>query len=102
MGKHTEYWQRYSRDQVRGARRMFAAIVAWIIVITCLTLAQDALAGAFPWLMGAAFAGLAATLLVLARNVYNVTCPECGTSYTRSKWGGQCPRCGLKLLQPDP
>lgn len=102
MGKHTAYWNDYSRAQARGALRIAVACAVWIGVVALLALAHERLGGTFPWLMGAAFTGLATTIIVLARNVYKVTCPECCTRYTRSKWHGQCPACGLKLLQPDP
>lgn len=102
MGKHTAYWQRYSRAQVRGALRIAGAIALWILVVVLLALAKDTLSRAFPVLMFGAFAGMAISIVVLARHVYRVTCPECGTQYTRSKWHGQCPTCGLRMLQSDP
>lgn len=102
MGKHTAYWNAYSRAQVRGTLRVLAAIVLWGLAIAGLALAQAYVGGAFPWLMGGALFGLAITLVLLSRHAYRVVCPECGATYQRSKWHGQCPQCGLGLLQPDP
>jgi hypothetical protein len=102
MGKHTAYWQAYTRSQVRGSLRIFAAIAGWLGVVVVLALANEALGAAFPWLLGACFLGLVATLVVLGKRAYRVDCPECGTRYERFKWGGQCPACGLRLMQDDP
>lgn len=102
MGKHTAYWRAYSRAQVRGTLRIFAAIAIWTVIAGVLASVHDALGGFFPWLMGGVFLGLAVTLVLLGKNAYRVVCPECGTPYTRSKWGGSCPSCGLKLLQNEP
>lgn len=102
MGKHSAYWQRYQRAQVCGALTLFAAIVAWIALVILAVWMKAALAGALPYVLAGALVGLVTSILLLSRNVYRVTCPECGTHYERSKWGGKCPACGLKLLQPDP
>lgn len=102
MGKHSAYWREYQQAQVRGTLKIFAVILGWIAVAILAVLMQTALAGAFPYVMGGVLLGVAVSILYLSRNVYKVTCPECNTRYERSKWGGQCPSCGLKLLQPDP
>ena len=102
MGKHTAYWQEYQKTQARGALRIFLTIVTWTLVIVALVLAEEALAGAFPLLLGCVFFGLIASILFQSRHVYAVVCPECSTKYKRNKWGGQCPSCGLKLLQHEP
>ena len=102
MGKHTRYWQDYSRAQARGALRLFVTIAAWAAAVMVLTIAHEQLGRAFPWVIGAAFAGLVASILYLSRHAYRVVCPECNTVYQRFKWHGQCPHCGLKLLQEEP
>ena len=102
MGKHTAYWQQYQKAQVRGSLRILGAIAAWVLVVILAALAHEALGAFFPFAMGAIFIGLAASIVVLGRNAYAVKCPECGAGYKRSKWGGQCPSCGLRLLQQDP
>ncbi len=102
MGKHTAYWQHYLKTQVRATLRLLAAIVVWIAATILIALAHEPLGSAFLPLMGAAFAGLVLSLVILAKGAYRVTCPECGAGYRRHKWGGQCPSCGLKLLQEDP
>ncbi|KFN49796.1 hypothetical protein [Arenimonas composti] len=102
MGKHTAYWQAYTKAQVRGSLRIFAAIGAAIVLVIVLSLLHEILGAAFPWLLGAAFLGLAVVLVRMGRDAYAVRCPECGTGYRRHKWGGQCPTCGLRLLQDDP
>lgn len=102
MAKHTAYWREYQRAQVRGSLRIFLTIAAWTALIVVLVLAQDVVAGAFPLILTALFVGLVVSILVQSRNVYQVICPECSTTYRRHKWGGQCPSCGLKLLQNEP
>ena len=102
MGKHTAYWHEYSRAQVRGTVRLFMAIAAWVLLVAMLAMSHEFVGRIFPWLMGAAFLGLVLTVFHIGRNAYRVVCPECGTHYTRSKWGGTCPACGLGLLQQDP
>jgi hypothetical protein len=102
MGKHTAYWQQYGKAQIRDTLRIFAAIAAWLLVVVGVALAEDTLGDAFPWAIGGAFVGLAATIVWMTRHVYRVVCPECGTTYQRHRYGGQCTRCGLKLLQADP
>ena len=102
MAKHTAYWQEYQRAQVRGSLRIMLTIAAWIVLVVLLVLAQDAVAGAFPFVLAALFVGLIVSILVQGRNAYKVLCPECSTVYTRHNWGGQCPSCGLKLLQNEP
>ncbi|MBA8883093.1 hypothetical protein [Dokdonella fugitiva] len=102
MGKHTAYWENYSRAQVRGALRMSGVILAWVFVLALLAAGHDAFGKAFPWLIGAGLVGLAATTAWLAMRAQKVVCPECATTYTRHKWGGCCPHCGLGLLQQDP
>lgn len=102
MGKHTAYWQRYTKNQVRGTLWILLAAVAWILVIVGLVVAQDALGRLFPGLLMSAFAALVVTIVLLAKDAYKVVCPECGTNYKRKKWGGACPSCGLALLQGDP
>lgn len=102
VGKHTEYWQQYQKSQVRGSLRLVAAIAAWILVVILVAIAQDGFGDFFPVAMAAVFAGLVATLVALGKDAYKVTCPECGAPYKRNKWGGQCPSCGLRLLQHDP
>lgn len=37
MGKHTAYWEEYTRSQVRGTLRMRGAILAWVVVVTLLS-----------------------------------------------------------------
>lgn len=102
MTKHTAYWQEYQKAQLRGALRIFLTITAWIVLIILLVLAQNMVAGAFPLLLVILFLGLIISVLVQGRNVYRVVCPECSTIYKRHKWGGECPSCGLKLLQHEP
>ena len=102
MGKHSAYWQRYQQAQVRGALAIFVAIAVSVGLVVLAVLMQEALAGAFPYVLGGVVVGMVAAILYLSRNVYKVVCPECATRYERSKWGGQCPFCGLKLLQSDP
>jgi hypothetical protein len=102
MGRHTAYWQQYRKDQVRGSLRIVAAIAAWVLVVILVVLAQKSIGELFPIVMTAVFLGLIGSVIVLGKDAYKVTCPECGSSYTRSKWFGQCPSCGLKLLQDDP
>lgn len=102
MGKHTAYWQQYQKAQVRGSVRIAAAIAAWLLVVILVVLAQKSIGELFPIVMAGVFFGLIASVIVLGRGAYKVACPECGSSYKRSKWFGQCPSCGLKLLQEDP
>jgi|SRR5690606_3798721 len=102
MGKHTAYWQQYQRTQVRGSLRILGAIVAWILVSILIVVAQEQIGRAFPWAMGIALAGLTVSLVVIGKDAYKVKCPECNAEYKRRKWGGQCPSCGLKLLQHEP
>lgn len=102
IGKHTAYWEEYARSQIRGTLRLFGAILAWLLVVALLAVWHQALGKFFPWLLGTAFAGLVVTVTCLGLRAHKVVCPECAGTYTRSKWGGQCPSCGLKLLQHDP
>ena len=102
MGKHTAYWQEYTKAQARGTLRLLGAIVAWVLAIALLAAWNDAFGKGFPWLMGAALVGFAATIAWLGVRAQKVVCPECASTYTRSKWGGQCPTCGPRILQPDP
>lgn len=102
VAKHAAYWQEYQKAQVRGALRIFLTIVTWIVLIVLVVLAQDIVAGALPLLLAVLFLGLIISVLVQGRNVYRVVCPECSTTYKRHKWGGECPSCGLKLLQHEP
>jgi hypothetical protein len=102
MGKHTEYWRQYGKSQTRGALRIAATVAGWLLIIVFVVLVGDATGPLFPVLVGAAFVGLVVSLVVLGKDAYKVVCPECGTRYRRSKWFGQCPSCGLKLLQEDP
>ncbi len=102
MGKHTAYWEQYTRAQVRGTLRLFAALLAWLVVIAVLALFHGAFGSSFPWLIGTALIGLAATVALMGIKSQRVVCPECGAAYTRAKLGGQCPSCGLRLLQHDP
>ncbi len=101
MGKHTAYWEQYTRAQVRGSLRLLAVIFGWILLVILLALAQGVLGAFFPFLLGAAAIGLIVSVVLLAKDAYKVTCPECRSVYRRTKWGGQCPSCGLKLLQPE-
>lgn len=102
MGKHTAYWQEYQKAQVRGSLRIFAAIAIWILLVILIVLSEDLLRGFLPVLIGIAFLALIVSIVVLSKDVYKVSCPECGRVYKRSRWHGQCPGCGLKLLQSDP
>ncbi len=81
---------------------MAAAIVAWLSVIVLVALAQKSIGALFPIAMAGALVGLIASVIGLGKDAYKVSCPECGSSYKRTKWFGQCPSCGLKLLQEDP
>jgi Zn finger protein HypA/HybF involved in hydrogenase expression len=102
MGKHTAYWRQYQKAQVRGSVRIVAAIAAWLLLVVLVALVQEALGMLFPVVMAGAFMGLIVSVIVLGKGAYKVDCPECGSSYKRSKWFGQCPSCGLRLLQEDP
>ena len=102
MGKHTAYWEQYARSQAIGALRILGALLGWMLVIALIAIWHERVGGLFPWLMGIAFIGLVLTLAWLGTKAQKVVCPECGTSYTRAKIGGQCPSCGLRLLQHDP
>lgn len=102
MGKHTAYWQQYQKAQVRGSVRIVLAIAAWLLFVILIVLAQEPIGKLFPIVMAGAFVGLIVSVIVMGKDAYKVACPECGSSYKRSKWFGQCPSCGLKLLQEDP
>jgi len=102
MGKHTAYWEQYTRSQVHGTLRLFGAIFAWTLLAALLAVWHEAFGKAFPWLMGIALLGLVITVAWLGTSAQKVICPECTSTYTRSKWGGRCTSCGLKLLQHDP
>ena len=102
MGKHTEYWQAYSRARMRDGLRVAAVLGGMIIVGVQLNTAKGVLGGLYPVLCGALVVGCFALLVVLGRRSYAVVCPECATAYQRTKLDGQCPTCGLKVLQPDP
>lgn len=102
MGKHTEYWRQYQKAQVRGSLRIVVAIAAWILFIILVALVGESIGKVFPIAIAGAFVGLIVSVIVLSKDAYKVACPECGGSYKRSKWFGQCPSCGLKLLQEDP
>lgn len=102
MGKHTHYWKEYTRAQVRGSLRLFAVLGAGVAAIASAGYFHEPLGVVFPWLMSALLLGLGAALFHFSRHVSKVVCPECGTVYQRSKWHGQCPNCGLKLMQADP
>jgi hypothetical protein len=102
MGKHTAYWEEYARSQVRGTLRLFGAIFVWVLVVALLAVWHEAFGESFPWLLGIAFVGLVVAVTWLGTRAQKVACPECASTYTRTKWGGQCPACGLGLLQNDP
>jgi hypothetical protein len=102
MGKHTAYWEAYTRSQIRGTLRLSGAILAWVLAIALLAVWQQELGRSFLWLMGTAFIGFIVTITWLGMRAQKVVCPECTSTYTRSKWGGQCPTCGLGILQHDP
>lgn len=102
MGKHTAYWEEYARSQARGTLRMLGAILAWVLVVVLIVLLHETLGAAFPWMIGAAFLGFIITLIRLGANAQKVICPECGSAYTRSRLGGQCSACGLRIMQHDP
>jgi hypothetical protein len=81
---------------------MVGAILGWLLVIASLSLLGDKIGRGFPWAIGIALVGLVATLAWLGTRAQKVVCPECGTSYTRARIGGQCPSCGLRIMQADP
>ncbi len=102
MGKHSEYWKAYGRGQVRASLRLVLAIGAWIVAAAVAAASKAWLGGMLPWVLGTIFSGLIVTIVRMGKDAYKVLCPECATTYRRNKWGGECPGCGLKLLQADP
>ena len=101
MGKHTDYWKEYTKSQVRGSLRILGVLAIGLLAVALAGALHEQLGRSFPWVMSALGLALVLALFYASRNVYDVHCPECGTSYKRSKWHGQCPSCGLRLLQPD-
>ncbi len=81
---------------------MLGAILAWVLVVVLIVLLHETLGTAFPWMIGTAFLGFIITLIRLGANAQKVICPECESVYTRSKLGGQCSACGLRIMQHDP
>lgn len=102
MGKHTAYWQDYSKSQARRTLTTFLVIIGWVAAAGLAAFANELLGVLFPFVLVVVFLGLVVSCVLLGRSAYDVTCPECGATYRRSKWGGQCPSCGLRLLQQDP
>lgn len=104
MGKYTGYWEEYSKARSRDGMRMSAALVGGIVGGVLLSRAREplGLGDFYSFLTVAFFMGFLILLIAIGKNIYDVLCPECGAHYQRSKFGGECPSCGLKFLQHDP
>lgn len=103
MGRYTDHWRAYAKSQRRYLLLLALLFGIGLPATALLGFGLEWLAGEYPiWIhLGALVAWLVAFTHLALRSA-RVTCPRCGTGYSRGRSLCDCPSCGLRMLQDDP
>ena len=103
MGMYTEHWNSYKRNSVRGVIYLLLLIAVGLPFTALVALGGKRLTGSYPIHLHIGLLALwIIAFTVLAIRYSRVSCPRCGTTYSRGKWLCNCPKCGLRMLQDEP
>jgi hypothetical protein len=103
MGMYTEHWNNYKRNSVEGMLYLPLLFVLGLPFTALVAIGVERWSGRYPIVLhvGLLLVWLVVFTMLLVR-YSRVSCPRCGTQYSRGKGLCDCPKCGLRMLQDEP
>lgn len=102
MGQYTNHWELHKRQSLRGTLQALAAVAIGVPALAAAGYGLSPLNDRRTVLLLILVAAWLVALTRIVVRASKVTCPRCGTGYSRGKFLVNCPSCGLRMFQEDP